>query len=478
MLVASVRKLQMLPDKYFALILAALACVTAGLGLLILKAGEKRLRRWIGWLLCLLVTAGCALGSHAFSKVNQTVNAIAQPDTVSTVFGVYIRAEDPAQTVEDTAGHRYAMTDSVDPEHTREAAETVLSLSGCAGMKNMESVNALVDALYAGDADAILLNQAYADLVAEVEAYGDFFTRMRLLAEVEVTEKEAPKPEATQMPEETEPEIEFDPTAMPFIVYLSGSDTRSTSLVKGRSDVNILAAVNPVTKQILLVNTPRDYWVCNPAGEGERDKLTHCGLYGIENSMAALGDLYGQDVSHYAQINFTGFETLINAIGGVTVYSEFSFDAGDTFRVKAGNNHMNGAQALAYARERHNVAGGDLTRGKHQMRLISAVVSKLSAGTIIKNYSAILDSLQGMFVTSLSADHISDLIKMQLEDMASWEVLSFAVSGEGGHDTNFSMPGQISYVMYPNEELVSHASSLMSRLMAGETLTQEDMTVE
>ena len=477
LLISALQKLQMLPDKYFLLILAALGLMTLALALMVLKAGEKRLRRILGWVLCLILAAGCLVGTHIFSKLNQTVTAISQPDTVSTVFGVYVRSEDSAQNIEDTAAHRYAMTDSVDPDQTRKAAEQIQILAGCADIENLESVNALVDALYDGSTDAIILNQSYADMVAEVEAYGDFFTRMRLLTEIEITEKEEPQQEpAETAPEaETEPEIEFDPTTIPFIVYLSGSDTRSSALVKGRSDVNILAAVNPVTKQILLVNTPRDYWVRNPAGDNERDKLTHCGLYGIENSMAALEDLYGQPITQYAQINFTGFERLINTIGGITIYSSFAFDAGDTFRVEVGNNYMNGAQALAFARERHNVAGGDITRGAHQMKVIAAVVAKLSAATIIKNYSAILDTLQGMFVTSLTPEEISDVIKMQLDDMATWEVLSYSVTGDGGHDTNFSMPGQISYVMYPNDEMIAHASDLMSRILAGEVLTKEDI---
>lgn len=475
----SVWKLQILPAKYMILLLAGLVLVPALLSLLLFQHVGKWQRyarhgkQIAGYILCAVLIVGCLVVSFALTKLERTVNAISQPNTISTVFGVYVPAEDPAQSIGDMGGYTIAMTDSVDSRHTRAAAEEILELlEGTTSVQNLESVNALVDALYAGEVGAIILNQSYADMLVEAEVYADFFTRAKLIYEhsvVEVSETPA---------EETEPvEIDIDPTTMPFVVYLSGSDTRSSTLAKSRSDVNILAAVNPVTKQILLVNTPRDYYVSNPAGGGEKDKLTHCGLYGIENSMEALADLYDQPVSYYAQINFTGFETLVDAVGGITVYSDVAFVAAEAeYQVKVGNNYMNGAEALAFARERHNLTSGDNARGKNQMKVIAAIVDKLTAGTLIKNYSAILDSLQGMFVTNMSSTEISDVIKMQLDDMARWEVLSYAVTGEGGSDKNYSMPGLYSYVMYPDEAMVSHASGLIGKLLSGEVLTEADIS--
>lgn len=441
------------------------------------------------YILCAVLIAGCGIGTHALSKLDQTVEAISQPNTISTVFGVYVAADDPAKTIEDTAEHIFGMTDSVDTEHTLQAAEEIQMLSGCATVRNFESINALVDALYAGEINAVILNQSYVEMLAEVDDYADFTARTKLLYEHSITEEiEATEPPAREEgqaddstePEETEPVIlDVDPATTPFVVYLSGSDTRSRKLVKSRSDVNILAAVNPVTKQILLVNTPRDYYVSNPAGDGEMDKLTHCALYGPENSMGALSDLYDQPVHYYAQINFTGLETLVDAIGGITVWSDVSFYAaeGGGVNVAYGTNYFNGRQALAFARERHNLASGDNARGKNQMKVIAAIVNKLTAGTLIKNYSSILDSLKGMFVTSLSSDEISDLIKMQLDDMASWEILSYAVTGTNGSDTNYSMPGLYSYVMYPDEDMVSLASDLIGRILDGQTISEDDISV-
>ena len=267
-----------------------------------------------------------------------------------------------------------------------------------------------------------------------------------------------------------------DVTEQSFVVYISGSDTRSAILDTSRSDVNILMVVNPKTRQILLLNTPRDYYVENPAGNWAYDKLTHCGIYGIDCSEKALENLYSVKINYYAQINFTGFETLIDAIGGVTVDSPKAFEAGG-YSFTEGENTLNGKQALAFARERHAFAGGDNVRGQNQMRVIKAVISKITSdgGTVLLHYGEILDSLSGMFVTDMNSDDISALVKMQLNDMSSWNVESYAVTGTGGMDTTYSMPGYSVYVMYQNPDMVAKATGLIDKVESGVILTDGDV---
>ncbi|MBR4078108.1 MAG: LCP family protein [Oscillospiraceae bacterium] len=262
------------------------------------------------------------------------------------------------------------------------------------------------------------------------------------------------------------------PHEEPFIVYLGGSDTRSGKLTKGRNDVNILAVVNPNTKQLLLVNTPRDYYVSNPAGNGAKDKLAHCGLYGLENSKEALSRLYGLPVAYGAVINFKGFEALIDALGGVTVYSESAFTTTiGGYRIQQGANTLNGAQALAFARERSRVSGGDNTRGQHQMQVIAAMVRQLSAGNVLSRWREILDSLEGMFATDMPLTTMTKLLTNEIDNLDDWEIFSAAVTGTGGTDYNWSSGGK-AYVMYPDES-VEQVAALMQRMMNGERLADE-----
>ena len=245
-------------------------------------------------------------------------------------------------------------------------------------------------------------------------------------------------------------------------------------LSSGRSDVNILAAVNPLTKQILLVNTPRDYYIWNTAGGGARDKLTHCGLYGIDCSMSTLGNLYDQEVEYYVQVNFTGFKKLIDAMGGITVYSDYAFTAITRTYISAGENNLTGQQALDFARERYTLQGGDNERGRHQMQVIEAVIKKATSGTtILSNYSDIIASVEGMFTMNVPQDLIGAMMKMQLSDMAQWNIVTYSATGYDSTENCYSLPGLDLYVIIPNESSVAKASRLIDMVFAGEILTEE-----
>jgi len=197
----------------------------------------------------------------------------------------------------------------------------------------------------------------------------------------------------------------------------------------------------------------------------------------VDCSMEALEGLYGIDITHYGQINFKGFETLIDAIGGITVVAEHSFKT-EAGYIQKGENFLNGHQALFFARERYNVSGGDNGRGRNQMRVITAVIEKMTNGTtIISNYAGILDSLEGTFSTDLQMSDISSLVKMQLSDMAKWNVKSFAVIGTNGSEKTYSAPGHYASVMYPNDAAVAQASQLVQKVLDGAVITDEDLVI-
>ena len=274
-------------------------------------------------------------------------------------------------------------------------------------------------------------------------------------------------------------------TKEPFVVYLSGVDNRGELTEKARSDVNILAVVNPTTKQAALINTPRDYYV-DLAGTDSKDKLTHAGLYGVETSMATLGNLYGVNVEHYLRINFAGFINIIDAIGGVDVYSDQAFPSVgspgyyDPTTFAEGWNHLDGKSALAFARERHAFKTGDIQRGINQMKVIDAMVNKLKSPALLMGFSKLMDAAADCFVTSLSQEQISALVRMQLGDLANWDIQSYTVTGSGAKSTKcYSAKGQSLYVMKPDENSVNEAKALIAAVLGGEDkLTSTSQTPE
>ena len=274
-------------------------------------------------------------------------------------------------------------------------------------------------------------------------------------------------------------------TKEPFVVYLSGVDNRGELTENARSDVNILAVVNPSTKRVALINTPRDYYV-DLAGTDSKDKLTHAGLYGVETSMATLGNLYGINVDHYIRINFAGFISIIDAVGGVDVYSDQAFTSVgspgyyDPTTFAEGWNHLDGKSALAFARERHAFASGDIQRGINQMKVIDAMVNKLKSPTVLMSFSKLMDAVSDCFVTSLSQEQISALVRMQLGDLANWDIESCSVTGSSGKSTQcYSAKGQNLYVMKPDENSVNEAKALIESVLGGEgTVSDTQQTPE
>ena len=482
--VAIIVEMNMLPFKYVGLIIALMAVLALVVGLFLFVRIDREVgvaRRVAACVLALLLVCFCAYVAKnvvVAHKVIQTVtqqNAVEAKTTDGKNMYVLVRGDDPAKTLKDTANYAYGVIEGHDVVRVQKFTEWIAKEIG----KTPEPTgyvqsSALIDALFNKQIDAVIMNGATIGLLLEEDGYESVLDKVQIMASVPFTVLEGKPPQAEKpVVEQIDPEKNV--TNTPFVVYISGSDTRSSVLDVSRSDVNILMVVNPTTKQILLLNTPRDFYVENPYYEA-LDKLTHCGLFGVDNSMEALGDLYNTEIKYYAQINFTGFETLIDAIGGITVYSDQSFRSKGGTYFKKGDNELDGKKALDFARERYNVSGGDKTRGKNQMKMIEAVIKKMTSGTtLISKYGAIMSSLEGMFATNMQGEEISMLVKMQLNDLASWDIFRYAVTGFDGSEKTASMPGVYAYVTYPDQKTVDHAASLVEKVMTGVILKQEDV---
>jgi LCP family protein required for cell wall assembly len=244
----------------------------------------------------------------------------------------------------------------------------------------------------------------------------------------------------------------------PFIVYISGIDTYGDIASVSRSDVNILAVVNPQTKKVLLVNTPRDYYVQLNGTTGLRDKLTHAGIYGVDASERTLEDLYGVNINNYMRINFTSLMEIVDRIGGVEVNSDVAFKSGK-YTFNLGINQLDGKAALEFSRNRYAFAEGDRQRGKNQQKVIEAIINKVGRPDTIIYYQSLLSSLRGTFQTDASQAEISAVVKQQLNSLGEWSVESISVDGAGKLAQTYSYGSQPLYVMEPNIDTVNAAKA-------------------
>ncbi len=256
-------------------------------------------------------------------------------------------------------------------------------------------------------------------------------------------------------------------TRNPFIIYISGIDTYGKISSVSRSDVNIVAVVNPMTEKILLVSIPRDYYVQLHGTSGNKDKLTHAGIYGIDMSVNTIKDLLDIDIDYYLRLNFSTLTKSIDLLDGIDVYSDRTFHpyTNSSITITEGINHMNGEEALAFARERHAYATGDRHRGENQQAIITAVIKKMSSPTMITKYKNLLESLEGTFETSMSYEDISNLVKLQLDKEIDWNIESISLDGTGKMLPTYSMGNRNLYVMIPNEDTIKAAKKKISQTL-------------
>ncbi len=264
---------------------------------------------------------------------------------------------------------------------------------------------------------------------------------------------------------------EIPVTEQPFNVYISGIDVYGDLEQESRSDVNLIATINPKQHKILLTTTPRDYYVVIPGVSGEeRDKLTHAGNYGVETSMATLENLYDTEIPFYVRVNFTSVEEIVDVMGGIDVESELAFTtskaSGEVVEVRKGTNHFNGKQALAFVRERKALATGDNQRGKNQQALLTAMIKKTMSPLIFLQANKMINSVAGNADTNLSEAQIKSLIRMQISRMEGWVIESVAAEGDDtGKRYCYSYSGGPLYVTVPYESSVEEISQKIETVL-------------
>lgn len=252
-------------------------------------------------------------------------------------------------------------------------------------------------------------------------------------------------------------------TNTPFNVYIAGGDGFGSIDAIFNTDVNMVATIDPVNRKVLLTSIPRDYYV-NLVLQGEEayDKLTHAGYYGIEESVKSVEKLLNTDINYYVKVNFSTIEGIVDAIGGVDVYSDYDFyeRAFRKYHYTVGYNHLNGEQALAFARERKSFADGDIQRVKNQQKVVEAIIKKITSSTaLISNYDQILNSISDNMDTNISSKDISKLVKMQLSDMRGWSIESINLTGTGQMGPTYTFPTLNLYTMLPDEDSVNEAQT-------------------
>lgn len=464
-------KTKMLPGKL--LLLAGGIFLLFTLCVCLLTRDARRTGSMItGSLMAMLLLIVLMIGTPYLTKAVNTLSSMTGVSVELADMGVYVKADSEIQNLADLPGKTVGIMDVLDRENTDKSLEEIQGEIGALNVTEYAGLGEMVDGLLQDGVDAIVLNKAYLDLLTDMEGYTGAVDQMREIHSHQtetILEVQNTKKDGWSIMDlfggEDEEEEKNDRV---FSMYISGIDTYGSVSAKSRSDVNIIATVNLDTRQVLLVSTPRDYFVPLTISNGIPDKLTHAGIYGVDVSMGTLEMLYNTDIDYYFRVNFSGFSKIIDALGGVTVYSDYSFSSVRGHYYSKGENHLNGDEALAFARERKAFSDGDRQRGKNQMAVIKAVIDKAMSPAILTGYADLMESVAGNFETSMPYDLIAELVRDQLENGGSWNVVTTSVTGSDSSGYTYSAGN--AYVMIPDQATVDAAIAKINQVKNGEIL--------
>lgn len=387
----------------------------------------------------------CVLAIPLNYVFDKTMDALAQTENriETDIVSVIVRKNSSYQYTQDLKGKVYSMLATDDALVTK----TIKKLQ----RENRESINpkiyhglvTLVNALYTNEVDCIIINESYRSVIED--GYPNFSDDTRVIYSKQfITELDVPK--------------NIDVTKDVFSVYISGIDTYGAITTKSRSDVNMIATINPVTKKVLLTSIPRDYYIPFNILNGQRDKLTHSGLYGVNETMEDVAAYFNINIDYYIRINFDSLIRIVDTLGGIEVQNPRAFG-----NFEAGTISLNGEQALAFSRERHAFEEGDKERGRNQMRVVTGIINKVLSASVLNNYGNLLETLHSSFQTSISDEQMINLIRMQIDDMSTWDIQQTSVDGSG--DMLYSpIYGSNLYMMVPNDESVEAAKTRIKEL--------------
>lgn len=447
---AGVYFLKMLPMKYFLVVICFDVFILGLFALIFLNTHVKKVVKFFFLLFALGLMAGMGVGSKYLLSTIGAIDKVTQKINYKTEnYSVLVLAKNKYEDISELENLNLGYLDNAS-EGTSKALKKVKEK---VETKNLayEDVAKLESDLLKEDIDALVVEDSFKQIMDEESEKFNLSTQILYSFSVKVKEEKSSK--------------SVDVTKEPFNVYITGIDTYGKISSVSRSDVNIIATVNPTTKKVLLTSIPRDYYVPLKGMNGAKDKLTHAGIYGVEKSIGTIEDLLDIKINYYVKVNFTSVENIVDTLGGITVHSDYSFVSKDGYKYTKGDNKVNGKRALSFARERYSFNDGDIQRGKNQIYVIEAIADKLMSFKSVANYEKLLDTIEGNFETNLSNKDISNFIKMQIDDMQMFTIESNSLKGTGSKESTYTYKSSKSYVMLPDNASVASAKTKISKIV-------------
>lgn len=468
-LLFNIIKLNVLPTKLLFLMTIVFVLLDLIFILLLCFATKGVVSKIICIIFTVAISLGSCLGGYYISKTggllsNMTNVAKHSKNTVSIV----VKESSDMKKKTDLAGRSVGTLANINTTGSKKILKELTNSGISMEQKEFGSMTEMLESFYNGEVDSIVISESSRSQITDMEAYANFDSNTRVVYQTSYKVENTDKAKAVS-----------NITNTPFNVLISGSDTRGGFDENGRSDVIMVATVNPKTGTILLTSVPRDFYVTTAcdAGDGCQqgalDKITHTGIHGTNTTKRTVEQLLGIEINYTFKVGFDTVTDIVDAVGGIDVNVEPGYECSNFLHapglsVHAGINHLNGEQALGYARERYAYSEGDRQRTKNQQQVLMGIVDKITSPAVVTNYASIMDSMSDTFSTTMSSQEISDLIKYQLNSNPKWKMEQYMVNGTG--DTLMCAElGNAAYVMVPDQSTVTTAKNKINAVLAGKS---------
>ena len=463
-LLYQVIRLNVLPSKFLFPLTIGVVVLDAIFILLLVYFSKNVVSKIVCIVLTLFICVATCMGGYYISKTQNVLSSITNvakhaKNTVSVVVKESSSIKNKSQLNGVSVGSL-----RLNEQGSKKALKELSSEGIVLNQTEYDSMTTLLEAFYNGEVDSIIINESSRSQILDMEAYSNFDSNTRVVYQTSYKVKN--NDSATSV---------SDITSKPFNVLISGSDTRGGFDENGRSDVIMIATVNPKTHTILLTSVPRDFYVTTACDAGDGcmqgalDKITHTGIHGTNTTKRTVEQLLGIEINYTFKVGFDTVTELVDILGGVDVYVEPGYAVHTSYlNVNEGINHLNGEQALTFARERYSYTEGDRQRTKNQQQVLMGIVKEATKPSVITNYAAIMDTMANTFSTTMSNAEITDLIKYQLNNNPTWKMEQYMVDGTG--DTLMCAElGDAASVMVPDQSTVKMAKDKINAVLAGKS---------
>ena len=462
-------KINVLPTKLLFLMTIVFVLLDAIFILLLCHYSKGVVSKIVCIVLSLLLTLGSCFGGYYISKTGSLLSSITNvtkhaKNTVSVV----VKQSSDVKNKSQLNGVSVGTLRNIGTQGSKKVLKELSNEGIVLEQKEYDSLSALLEGFYNGEVESIIINESSRSQILDMESYADFDNNTRVVYQTSYKVENTDKAKSVT-----------DITSKPFNVLISGSDTRGGFDENGRSDVIMVATVNPKTSTILLTSVPRDFYVTTACDaddgcmQGALDKITHTGIHGTNTTKRTVEQLLGIEINYTFKVGFDAVTELVDAVGGVDVtvapgYAVDHFACMYNLSVHEGVNHLNGEQALVFARERYAYSEGDRQRTKNQQLVLMGIVDKVTSPAIVTNYASIMDAMANTFSTTMSNEEISDLIKYQINNNPKWKMEQYMVNGTG--DTLMCAElGDAASVMVPDQSTVKTAKDRINAVLAGKS---------